>query len=142
MKVKSSEITIKRNETKVKQDATDPPVQPSEALESYLEEVKSQLAEIKITNLKNNLSRKEHGALTELKQNTDINLKKGGRGSTILVMNKTDKIREGQIQIDDKHNYRPLSEPVVKETHSKVLRLITDLHREKYIDDMTRKWLT
>ena len=142
MKVKSSEITIKRNETKVKQDATDPPVQPSEALESYLEEVKSQLAEIKITRPKNNSSRKEYEALTGLKQNTDINLKKADKGSTTVVMNKTDKIREGQIQIDDKHNYRPLSEPVVKETHSKVLRLITDLHREKYIDDMTRKWLT
>ena len=32
-----------------------PPVQPSVALESYLEEVKSQLAEIKITKPKNNL---------------------------------------------------------------------------------------
>ena len=42
-------------------------------------------------------------------------------------MNKTDKIRGGQIKIDDKHIYRPLSEPMVKETHSKVLRLITDL---------------
>ena len=59
-----------------------------------------------------------------------------------VVMNKTDKIREGQIQIDDKHNYRPLSEPMVKETHSKVLRLITDLHRENHIDDMTRKCQT
>ena len=57
-------------------------------------------------------------------------------------MNKTDKIREGQIQIEDKHNYRPLSQPMVKETHSKVLRLITDLHRENHIDDMTRKWLS
>lgn len=55
-------------------------------------------------------------------------------------MNKTAKIREGQIQIDDKHNYRPLSDPMVKEMHSKVLRLIRDLHREKFIDDMTRKW--
>ena len=119
-----------------------PPVQPSVALESYLEEVKSQLAEIKITKPKNNLSRKEHEALTELKQNTDINLKKADKGSTTVVMNKTDKIREGQIQIEDKHNYRPLSEPMVKETHSKVLRLITDLHRENHIDDMTRKWLS
>ena len=84
----------------------------------------------------------EHEALTELKQNTDINLKKADKGSIKVVMNKTDKIREGQIQIDDKHNYRPLSEPVVKETHSKVLRLITDLHRENHIDDMTRKWLS
>ena len=57
-------------------------------------------------------------------------------------MNKTDKIREGQIQIDDKHNYRPLSEPMVKETHSKGLRLIMDLHRENHIDDMTRKPLS
>ena len=119
-----------------------PPVQPSVALESYLEEVKSQLAEIKITKPKNYLSRKEHEALTELKQNTDINLKKADKGSIKVVMNKTDKIREGQIQIDDKHNYRPLPEPMVKETHSKVLRLITDLHRENHIDDMTRKWLS
>ena len=48
-----------------------------------------------------------------------------------VVMNKTDKIREGQIQIGDKHNYRPFSQPMVNETHSKVLRLITDLHSEK-----------
>ena len=100
-----------------------PPVQPSVALEWYLKEVKSQLAEIKITKPKNYLSRKEHEALTELKQNTDINLKKADKGSIKVVMNKTDKIREGQIQIDDKHNYRPLPEPMVKETHSKVLRL-------------------
>ena len=53
-------------------------------------------------------------------------------------MNKTDKIREGQIQ----NNYRPLPEPMAKETHNKVLRLITDLHREKHIADMTRKWLS
>ncbi|XP_068671201.1 synaptonemal complex protein 1-like [Montipora foliosa] len=118
-------------------------VQPSVALESYLEEVKSHLAEIEITKPKFNLSRKEHQALIQLKQNTDINIniKKADKGSTTVVMNKTDKIREGQIQIDDEHNYRPLPEPMVKETH-KVLRLITDLHREKHIDDMTRKWLS
>ena len=105
------------------------PVQPSVACKTYLEEVKSQLAEMKITKPKNNLSCKEREALTELKQNKDINLKKADKGSTTVVMNKTDKIREGQIQIDDKHNYRPLFDPMVKEMHSKVLRLITDLHR-------------
>ena len=47
-------------------------------------------------------------------------------------MNKTDKIREGHIQIDNKHNYRPLSEPMVKETHTKVLHLITDLQHENH----------
>ena len=47
-------------------------------------------------------------------------------------MNKTDKIREGHIQIDNKHNYRPLSDPMVKETHTKVLHLITDLQHENH----------
>ena len=66
------------------------PAQPSVALESYLEEVKSLLAEIKITKPKNNSSCKKHEALTGLKQNTDINLKKADKGSTTVVMNKTD----------------------------------------------------
>ena len=47
-------------------------------------------------------------------------------------MNKTDKIRDGPILIDDKPNYRPLVEPMVKEMYSKVKSLITDLHREKH----------
>ena len=41
-----------------------PPVQPSVALESYLGEVKSHLAEIEITKPKCNLSHKEHQART------------------------------------------------------------------------------
>ena len=116
-----------------------PSVQPSVALESYLEAVKLQLAEIHITKPKQNLSRNERKAINELKQNHHINLKKADKGSTTVVMNKTDKIREGQTQIDDKNNYSPLTEPMVKETQSKVLRLITNLHHEKHIDDMTKK---
>ena len=101
-----------------------PPVQPSVALERDLEKVKSHLAEIEIKP-KCILPRQEHQALIELKQDTDINIKKADKGSTTVVMNKTVKIKEGQIQIDDEHNYRPLLEPMVKERHNKVLRLIT-----------------
>ena len=46
-----------------------PPVQPSVALESYLENVKVGLAEITTQRPKYNLSRKEHIAVKELKHN-------------------------------------------------------------------------
>ena len=46
------------------------PVQPSVALESYLERVKFQLAEIQISKLKNNLPPAERKALKDLKNNT------------------------------------------------------------------------
>ena len=51
-------------------------VQHSVALESYLENVKTQFAEIKIIQPNNNLSSNEVKALKELKNNTAINLKK------------------------------------------------------------------
>ena len=50
-------------------------VQHSVALESYLENVTTQLAEIKIIRPKNNLSRNEVKALKELKNNPATNLK-------------------------------------------------------------------
>ena len=114
------------------------PVQPSVALESYLKEVKLQLAEIHITKPKQKLSLYEWKALNEPRQNHHINLKKADKGSTTVVMNKTGKIREGQSQINDEYNYSSLTEPMVKETQNKVSRLIANLHRVKHIDDMAR----
>ena len=70
-------------------------------LETYLEEVKQLIAEIKITRPKPNLSRKERKALNVLKQNKDLNFKKADKGSTLVVMNKNNKIQEGQVLIND-----------------------------------------
>ena len=120
----------------------EPPVQPSVTLETYLEEVKQQLSEIKIARPKPNLSRKERKALNALKQNNDLNLKKADKGSTLVVMDKQNKIQEGQALINDPNNYMALDKPMVTQTQLKVSRLISDLHRGNYIDDMTKKWLS
>jgi len=118
-----------------------PPVQPSVALESYLENVKSQLSEIKTTKPKNNLSRNEIKAVTELKNNTAINLKKADKGTTTVIMNKSDKIKEAQVQLDIREHYKPLDKPMVNDTNQRVNEIITQLHQGKHIDDMTKKWL-
>ena len=34
-----------------------------------------------------------------------------------------------------------IDEPMVKETQHKVKQLIQELHENKHIDDMTKKWL-
>ena len=86
----------------------EPPFQPSVTLETYLEEV--------------NLSRKERKALHVLQQSKDLNFKKADKGNTLVVMDKNDKIQEGQVQINDLDNYKPLNKPIVKETHKKVTR--------------------
>ena len=75
----------------------EPPVQPSVALETYLEEVKLQLANINTITPRNNLPKREQLAIKQLKQNPDINIKRADKGSSIVVLNKEDKIKDGQI---------------------------------------------
>ena len=71
-------------------------------------------------NCLNTRSRVERHAIKELKQNTEINSKRADKGYSVVVFNKEDKIREGQIQVDDREKYKPLPTPVVVETHKKV----------------------
>jgi len=71
----------------------EPPVQPSVALENYLEGVKTELAEIKLSKPKHNLPHKEHKVIRELKTNSEINIKKADKGSTTVIMNKYDKFK-------------------------------------------------
>ena len=120
----------------------DPPVQPSVALETFLEEVKFELANIKLNRPKDNLSQGERKALKELSRDKNIVIKKADKGTTTVIMNRTDKLNEGQVQIDDIHNYRPLDNPMVDTTAKKVHRLIQSLLQEAHIDDMTAKWLS
>ena len=82
-------------------------VQPSVALESYLESVKVQLAEIKTIKPEYNLSRNEFRAIAELKHNSALNLKKADKGTTTVIMNKTDKIKEAQVLLDTESTIIP-----------------------------------
>ena len=117
----------------------EPPVQPSVALETYLEEVKTQLAEIQIFKPKNNLPPNEHLAIKELKQNPNINIKKADKGTSRVIMHKEDEIH-GQIQLDVEKNYKALSSPMVSETYKKVTHLIKSLSHGEHTDAMTEKW--
>ena len=78
------------------------PVQPSVALESYLESVKEQLAEIKTIKPEYNLSRNKFRAIAELKHTSALNLNKADKGNTTVIMNKTDKIKEAQVLLDNR----------------------------------------
>ena len=58
----------------------DPPVQPSVALETFLEEVKFELASIKLNRPKDNLTQGERNALKELLRDKNTVLKKADKG--------------------------------------------------------------
>ena len=73
--------------------------------------------------------------------NREINIKKADKGTIIVVMNAQDKKQEGQIQLDNINNYRPLETPMVAETKYRVNQLINDLYNRNHIDKITKTWL-
>ena len=85
---------------------------------------------------------KERKALRELRSNSEIIITKADKGTTTVIMNKTDKIQEGQVQLDDRRNYMPLETPMVQETSRRVEEIINDLHQGNHIDAMTKRWLS
>ena len=117
-----------------------PPVQQSVALKSYLEEVKTELAEIQLLKPKHNLPHNERKAIKDLKSNHDINIKKADKGTTTVITRRHDKIKEGQIQLDDLDNYRPLEQPMVEETAKKAKQITSELYQRNHIGSMTKKW--
>ena len=73
-------------------------------------------------------------------ENPNINLKKADKGTLTVVLNTADKLREGQIQLDNLEHYKPLERPMVVETSLRVQQLVKELHEREYIDDMANKW--
>ena len=54
-------------------------------------------------------------------------------------MNRTEKLNEGQVQLGDMHNYRPLQKPMVDTTARNIHRLIRSVLQKGHIDEMTAK---
>ena len=98
------------------------------ALETFLEEVKFELAK----RPKDNLSPGERCALHNLL----------GDKTTTVIMSREQKIKEGQILFNDLDNYRPLEKQMADETVEKIKQLTTSMLTESHIDEMTVKWLS
>ena len=66
----------------------EPPFQPSVALETFLEDVKLELASIEFDKPKDNISTGERQAVKELSRNKSIILKKSDKGNTTVLMSR------------------------------------------------------
>ena len=107
----------------------EPPITQSVALERFLDQVKLELSEAKFVKPNDNLTKGERKALKKLKTNIKINLKKADKGTTTVIMNKEDKIKEGQIQLDNTDHYKFIDHPMVVETATKVQKVVEEMYK-------------
>ena len=91
---------------------------------------------------KSNLSPGERHALHNLLGDKTINVKKADKGTTTVIMSREQKIKKGQILLNDLDNCRPLEKQTADETAEKIKQLTTSVLTEGHIDEMTVKWLS
>ena len=118
-----------------------PPPQPSVALENYLERTKFEIATTVFSDARDNLSAKQRQTLSALRANKRVNIKRADKGTTTVVMDTYDKIKEGNQQLLDQKFYIPLTEPIVSSTATKAKTIVNTLFTNGHIDSMTHKWL-
>ena len=98
---------------------------------------------IPINRPKDNLSPGERRALHNLLGDKPIILKKADiKGTTTVIMSREQKIKEGQILLNDLDNYRSLEKPMADETDEEIKQLTASMLTEGHIDEMTIKWLS
>ena len=78
-----------------------PPVQNSVAPENYLEETKLEIASAIFRPQFDNISANERNAISALKRNNKINLKKVDKGTTTIILDTAQKIDEGLQQLSN-----------------------------------------
>ena len=114
----------------------EPPVQPSVTLEHYHGRGQTSNCGDKNKQTKTQLVTQRTKSTERFETKQRSKFKKADKGTTLVVMNKNDKIQEGQVQMNDINNYKPLDQPIVKETYTKVSRLLKNgclkhhIHRE------------
>ena len=71
-----------------------------------------------------NLGKKGIRAISDLKKNPNIVIKKADKGSSVVVMNKSDYIREAERQLSDRNYYIPTEKDLTSEYHDYIQKLL------------------
>ena len=79
--------------------------------------------------------------LQQSRHKRSVNFARTDKGTSTVVMDTLDKIKEGNEQVTNENFYIPLSEPIVSSTTTKVKAVVNTLLKEKHVDAMTHKWL-
>ena len=88
-----------------------------------------------------NLSPGEREALKRLKQDNSIVIKPADKGTTVVVLNRLDYLREGYKQLGDLKYYKQVEIDLTEKHVREVNNLIEDMYQDSEIEEDTRAFL-
>ena len=80
---------------------------------------------------KDNITRSERRALSNLKNNETIVINKADKGSTVVVQDKDTYIAEGLVHLNNPNMYRKLTHDLTTQTKTKISEFLDKLEKSK-----------
>ena len=104
-------------------------------LEGVLEEIKLEISRITtMDKITYNLTLKERKALWELKCNSDLVINKADKGSTIVVQDRADYVRDALEHLNDPNAYKELDGDPTNSICCGINQVLQKLHSERLLD--------
>lgn len=104
-------------------------------IHTSLNEIESEISQINIQKPKPNLDKQEQIALSNLKNNQNIVIKKADKGSATVIMNKTDYIFEANRQLSNPTFYEKIDELKQSKTAEKILTILENMKNDDVITE-------
>jgi len=110
-----------------------PPRDPR--IETHLEQLIIKLDKLPLEKPKNNLPFKEKRALKELKKLVNIIIKPADKGTSVVIMDKSDYVMEVNRQLNHPFHYRPLEHPIFPDNIKKIDLIFDSLVEQGKLDE-------
>ena len=121
---------------KFKKKSTWTPGSYDHCLNAFIEKVNNDLVDIDSDiPVTQNLSLEERKALSELKGNNDIVIKKADKGSSIVVMNIEDYVKEAERQLSDEKFYKKVNNDLSASHNEIINNLLDNLKSQEAISE-------
>ena len=100
-----------------------------------LEDLQTKLNDIKLSNKanKNSYTKNEIKYLKKLKENKSIIIKPVDKGSSIIIQNRQDYLKEAHRQLSNPLHYKKIEQPISLNDHEEINELLLKLKNLKYI---------
>ena len=107
-----------------------------------IQNINNDLSNLHISKENHNMSVSELSALKALKNNPDIIMKPADKGSSVVIMDRSDYINEGYRQLNDTKYYQRIPAPIYPETANMVTEILVDLKDRAFISEKQLKYLS
>ncbi|CAC5422542.1 unnamed protein product [Mytilus coruscus] len=111
-------------------------------IETYIFKTKIEIDNLTIQKAHDNLTPLERKAISSLKRNKKIVIRKADENNTTVIWDKTEYINEGLRQLSSATHFIEIAKLNIIETNQKINNIIFEMHRKGVMDEITFRYLS